>query len=580
MSAPRRQTAERTDPDPAQRLHDQALERLNASDWRPAVRLYDLAVGHLPAGDARRARWISERGRALMALAHNNLAIRDFDRAMALDPNLLSAPANKATVLQNMGRLVDALEMHERACEIRPNRADVHYNRGNALMELDRQPEALAAYKRAVEVDPSFQRAYSGLINGLWQRGDLDDAKAYADQACARAPSEPENFAARALVRQTLGDLAGARADYEHALGIDPYSIGALFNWVQMDKVRDADDWRLGRLLDAERSTLRQGLERASLHYALGKCYDDLRQVDPAFHHFDRGARIKRANLSYDEEREKRQLGQLIQNFTRRTAEAYATRGLASEQPVFVVGMPRSGTTLTEQILHSHPQVFGAGELLYTNDAVSGVSLGGRLVAADGTVERHGPEVLPERAEQYLARLRGRAPDPEVARIVDKMPGNAWRIGFIHLMFPNARIIHCVRDPLDTCLSCFQKLFAHGQNWSYDLSELGRHYRRYHRVMQHWEEILPGRMLEVRYEDTVADLESQARRIIAHVGLDWDPACLQFHRAERAVQTASHSQVREPLYKSSVRRWHAYRHHLQPLVDALGPLAEHARQAA
>jgi tetratricopeptide (TPR) repeat protein len=578
MSARQAATRATATDDVAASLREQALAQLNAGALRAAVCLFDRAIAQLDAADRRLGRWVSERGRALMLLGHGSLAIRDFDRAMALDPVLLSAPANKATVLQDRGRLSEAVQMHERACRIAPARADVHYNRANALKKLGHMSEALAAYKRAVQVDPTFHQAYAALINGLWFQGDLEAAQAYAEEACREVPTQPENFAGRALVRQSLGDTAGARADYEEALRLQPHNVGTLFNWIQMDKVRDPQDRRLALLRDAERRAKQQGHERATLHYALGKAYDDLREPDLAFPHFDRGARIKRVHLSHDEDYERRHFGRLLQTFTPDMVAAHEGRGLATEQPVFVVGMPRSGTTLTEQILHSHPQVFGAGELPFTNDALRGVSPGGRVLAADGTVARHGPEVLPERAEQYLQCMRDRVPDPDVARIVDKLPGNAWRVGFIHLMFPHARIIHCVRDPLDTCLSCFQKLFTDGQNWSYDLGELGRHYRRYHRLMQHWEKVLPGRMLTVRYEDTVADLEGQARRIVDHVGLDWDPACLAFHRTERPVQTASHSQVRQPLYSSSVRRWHAYRPHLQPLIDALGPLAEHARE--
>ena len=566
-------------PSPAERDYAEAKRLLDSGQQLTALPIYDRAIARLPHDDGRVARWIAERGRALMELGCNRHAIRDFDRAMARAPTLLSPVANKATALQNLGRLEDALGMHERACEIAPERADVHYNRGNALAELSRMTDALEAYQRAVDVDPSFKRAYAGLVNGLWQHARLDEAKAYADQACREAPDDAEVWVSRGLVLQTLGEREDARADYERALQVDPQSVAALFNYVQMDKIRSASDGRLGALREVADAKLRQGLERATLHYALGKCYDDLGEWDTAFHHFDRGARIKRSHIRYDEDRERRLLHRLTDTFTRRVIELFEANGLASEQPVFVVGMPRSGTTLTEQILHSHPQVFGAGELYLSKVAIQNISLGGQLLEADGTPRNYGPQVLPERAQGYLEGLRARAPSPDFARIVDKMPGNAWHVGFLHLMFPNARIIHCVRDPLDTSLSCFQKLFAAGHDWSYDLSELGRHYRRYHRVMQHWEEILPGRMLEVRYEDTVADLEGQARRIIDHVGLPWDPACLEFHRAKRAVQTASHSQVRQPIYASSVRRWHAYRPHLQPLVDALGPLADHAREA-
>ena len=571
-------TAQPAAPPDAQPVRDRAAEAMSSGRYSDALAGYDRAIASLRRDDSRLPRWLSERGRVLMALGQNTMALADFDRALAHESRLLSGHANKATALQNLGRLQAALEMHDKAVEIAGDRGDVQYNRANALRSLGRLQEAVEGYKRALALDPEFHTAYAPLIQTLWQAGDIETAHLYADEACRVGPNSADNFVGRALIRQVLGDRDGARQDCEHALEIDPSHVDALSTYVHLDKVRDGEDWRLAKLSGVLQSGRKAGVERASLHYTLGKCYDDLQDVDRAFHHFQRGARIKRALVRYDEAREARSLARVLQTFTRRVVEVFEPNGLFTEQPLFFVGMPRSGTTLTEQILHSHPQVYGAGELDATNEAVRGISLGGKVVDQHGNSEIDGPEVLPERAEGYLATLRARAPSPDFSRIVDKMPGNAWRIGFIHLMFPNARIIHCVRDPLDTCLSCFQKLFVDGHFWSYDLQELGRHYRRYHWIMQHWEEILPGRVLTVRYEDTVADLEGQARRIVDHVGLDWDPACLDFHRTRRAVLTASNTQVRRPIYASSVRRWEPYRPYLQPLVDALGPLAEHARE--
>jgi hypothetical protein len=232
--------------------------------------------------------------------------------------------------------------------------------------------------------------------------------------------------------------------------------------------------------------------------------------------------------------------------------------------------MPRSGTTLIEQILASHPQVHGAGEVTIFKHAMDAACReAGHLTrypevvaAIDGaTVDRIGAS--------YVAALRRLAPD--AARVSNKMPSNYFFVGLIHLALPNACIIHTVRDPLDTCLSCFSKLFTAEQNHTYDLAELGRYYRRYQALMAHWRRVLPpGRILELRYEDTVLDFENTARRIVDHCGLGWDARCLDFHRTERPVRTASAAQVRRPIYRDAIGRWRHYEPYLGPLLDELG----------
>ena len=241
--------------------------------------------------------------------------------------------------------------------------------------------------------------------------------------------------------------------------------------------------------------------------------------------------------------------------------------GNPSAAPIFIVGMPRSGTTLIEQILASHPKVFGAGELREM------ANLAGRIGGADAAafpeaVQALSGEELRRIGEQYVQAVTRLAPGAE--RITDKMPGNFSLAGLIHLALPNARIIHACRDPRDTAFSCFSLLFSGTLEFTYDLAELGRYYRAYLKLMAHWREVLPqGIMLEVQYEDVVRDLESQARRIIAHCGLEWDDACLSFYKTERSVRTASATQVRQPIYQSSIGRWRLHEEELQPLLREL-----------
>jgi hypothetical protein len=315
--------------------------------------------------------------------------------------------------------------------------------------------------------------------------------------------------------------------------------------------------------------------ERMQLDFGLGKAYADVRDYPRSFAHLLAGNARKRAVTAYDEAATFALFDRIEEVFTPALIAAKAGAGEPAAAPIFVMGMPRSGTTLVEQIIASHPVVHGAGELHAFNDAVNELSAadGGTMPFPDGVPALDGGD-LRQIGARYVAALRALAARDETAsreRITDKMPSNYYFAGLIHLALPNATIIHCMRDPVDTCVSCFSKLFSGEQNHTYDLAELGRYYRRYQQLMAHWSRALPaGRILDVRYEDVVADLDGQARRIIAHCGLPWDDACLSFHKTERPVRTASVTQVRQPIYSSAIGRWRVYEAQLGPLLDALG----------
>ena len=360
-----------------------------------------------------------------------------------------------------------------------------------------------------------------------------------------------------------LGRLDEARASYEKALALAPGMADVYASYA--DTVRFTPDDPYLKVMEAMREGPLGDTDRMYLDFALAKAYDDLGDRPRSFQHLLTGNAIKRSQIQYDEAEVMDFFDRIEEIFTPALmrAKEKLQGGDPSSVPVFVLGMPRSGTTLVEQILSSHPKVHGAGELSALQHAV-GTDYPNDVAGLD----KAGINRI---ATRYLAEVTRLS--PSAARIVDKMPGNLYYIGLIHLAMPNTRIIHTLRDPLDTCMSCFSKLFTGEQSYSYDLRELGHYYRGYQKLMARWHTCCcRATILDVRYEDVVADLEKQARRIIAHCGLYWDASCLVFHTNERVVRTASSSQVRQPLYQGAVGRAEAYGEYLGRLKDALaGP---------
>lgn len=306
--------------------------------------------------------------------------------------------------------------------------------------------------------------------------------------------------------------------------------------------------------------------ERIDMQFGLGKCYEDISDYDSAFEHYLEACQIKRSTIDYNIQQTYQLFGKIKEIFSRDTIQRLHGLGDPSDAPIFVLGMPRSGTTLTEQILARHPAVYGAGELMdlpnIMHRNISDRPFPDNLYLLD-------EEILSSWGAAYVSTLRSHAPDAR--RISDKLPGNYLAVGLIHLMLPNAKVIHVKRNPIDTCLSCFNMNFI-GKNieYSYDLAELGHYYMSYLGLMEHWREVLaPNSFIEVQYEELVNEPEAQARRLIEYCELEWDDACLASHNADRFIRTASLAQARKPIYRTSLERWRRYEKHLQPLLSIL-----------
>jgi hypothetical protein len=387
-------------------------------------------------------------------------------------------------------------------------------------------------YRAALAIAPSDVTAHSKLGDAMLALGRTREASIAMERAAALAPRHAGYF----------WNLANARRFSED----DPH-------FAAMKKLAGKIDQ-----LNAE--------ERIDLHFALGKAFGDIGHPRRSFQHVLEGNALMRQRVLYDEPKALARFDRVRATFTPGLMCEKAGLGDPTSTPVFIVGMPRSGTTLIEQIIASHPKVFGAGELRELPRLAESLH-GPNTTVFPEVVSSMSDDALRPLGGDYLRAIRRLAPGAE--RITDKMPGNFLLIGLIRMALPNARIIHARRDIRDTAFSCFSLLFSRGQVYSYDLAELGRYCRAYLRLMEHWRELLPDAMLEVQYEDLVEDFESQARRMIAYCGLDWNDACLNFHQTERSVQTASATQVRRPIYRTSIGRWRVHEESLRPLLDAL-----------
>ncbi|WP_128971186.1 tetratricopeptide repeat-containing sulfotransferase family protein [Bradyrhizobium tropiciagri] len=462
-----------------------------------------------------------------------------------------------------------------RALVIEQNSDKIHLHYGTVLLDQKKVDEAEVAASRALSLNMNNHDAVNLMGRIAFERGDLDGALASHQRALALKPDLADAYNNMGNVLKELGRLDEAENAYLEALRLDPAVASVYVNLADSRKFVAGDPHLVAMEALAAKSERLSKTDRMQIDFALGKAYADLQDYPRSFRHLHAGNAAKRATIGYDETAAFALFDHIERIFVPDMIEAKSGGGDLSQVPIFVVGMPRSGTTLIEQIIASHPMVHGAGELQTLHDVVRTVR------GTDGCTIPY-PEFVPALDEaalrqigrDYVARLgeiARREASTTVQRVTDKMPSNYYFLGLIHLALPQAKIIHAVRDPVDTCVSCFSKLFSAEQNHTYDLGELGRYYRRYERLMAHWCRVLPaGSVLDVRYEDVVGDLESQARRIIAHCGLPWDDRCLSFHRTERPVRTASATQVRKPIYRSAVGRWRVYEDQLEPLLTALG----------
>ena len=536
------------------------------------------------------------RGERVQAAAH-------FREAARLRPGDVNALNNLGTVLSELNQLDEAAQCYAAVLSLTPN-AVTHFNLATVRMRQQRLEEAVQHFRQALALDPGRVEICNNLGNALKYMGRFDEAEAAYREALRLKPDNPFAYANLAAMMTELGRLDEAQANYRRALDLDPGYRKVAVGLAGIHEKQGRFDRAYEQLqpflasgdVDAdvalvfaalsrplgrrdEAIAVLEGLlggqgpaldvhNRVSLHFALGRLYDAAADYERAFEHYRRANTL--SDRRFDTAAHARHVEALMATFTPAFMASAPRAANHSQRPVLIVGMPRSGTSLVEQILASHPAVFGAGELEEMHAIVADLphAIGSHMPYPEclASLTQAHCDAL---AQRYLDHIDGLAP-ADALRVTDKMPSNFLHLGLIALLFPEARVIHCIRNPLDTCLSCYFQHFAAGAvPYAYDLTHVGAFYHQYLRLMDHWRRVLDLHMMEVVYEDLVAHQETVSRSLVEFCGLEWDARCLRYHETPRVVATASYDQVRQPLYDRSVGRWRHYAPYLDALRTAL-----------
>jgi tetratricopeptide (TPR) repeat protein len=549
------------------------------------------ALGRGADADAAFEAWFEkDSGRAAVAIALDHLRGGRKDEAIATLRKVLRQDPDHVDALHTLAqahwgdeqRRSDIEAMLRRVTVLAPGHVSAWSLLGALMHDTDRPEEAIGCYRRVVELEPGNGPAWSGLGADYAQVGDMEKSADAYERSVALQPGLPGIHMSFAHALKSLGRQAESLREYRAAVALKPEFGEAYWSMANLKVFR----FEPAEVASMERQLQREDLTESAavhLHFALGKACEDAGDYDRAWSYYQAGNQRQRPLVSYDPVAFETRHEEIAEVFSREFLESHAGQGFESDAPIFIVGLPRSGSTLIEQILASHSRVEGTLELPTL----------GEIAVSTGRYRRENREypgaVRELRGRDWRAYGKQYIEETGVyrattrPRFTDKLPNNFSHIGFAHLILPNARIINARRHPLDSCLGSYKQLFGKGQHFTYDMHELGLYYRQYHETMKHWHRVLPGKVLDVHYEETVSDFEAQVRRILAHCGLPFEESCLRFHETERTVRTASSEQVRQPLYTRALGTWRRYEKHLGPwqeeFADIIAELPESVRNA-
>ena len=485
-----------------------------------------------------------------------------YRAAIGIHPETLMARANLGVALREAGDLEAAESECRKALDLNAEFAEAHNSLGNVLKEKEDWPGAKDSFQAAMVCRPGYLEAHLNLAAATFKDGDFDGALAHYRNILETHENMAEAHGAIGVVLLAMARLDEAEDHFRKAVALKPGFGDAQYN-LATAQGKDLGEPEITAIRDALKDKRLSGVDRAKLHFALGEINDQRGNFETAFADFEAGNELRKAMLarqghSFDADGFDKRVDAIKAVYNAGLFEKFDGGGDLSDKPVFVVGVPRSGTTLVEQIIACHPQAVGKGE----TEALH------HVCGEDDALALADENSLAEKAGAYLSALTKGAED--AARVIDKWPFNYLYLGQVQLLFPNARVVYCRRDPLDTGISCFRQYFTSPQAWSSDLEHIGRFQRASERLMEHWKKASSLSILELQYEDMIADQEGTSRRLIEFLGLDWDAACLDFHSSGRPVLTASNWQVRQPLYASAVGRAKGYEEYLGPLKKGLG----------
>ncbi len=497
-------------------------------------------------------------------------AERLLSRSVELAPDDANSWSDLGSARVKGERLEEALEAFSRALELAPDHPDALNNKAQALRRMSRFDQARPLLERLAALRPESGAALYALADVQQKSNDVDAAIGTFQRALQLAPDDRRIRLGLGEAYESAGRFKQARMQYLSILRREPDSPLALARLLQLREGEpDAEQLRRAQALADDPATPEDG--RIRLNIALGYFHDRQQQYDTAFKRLQRGYDVLARREPFDSAGFTRAIDRLIEALDADFFRSAPVSGNTSERPLFIVGMPRSGTTLTEQILASHSQVAAGGELsslLRVSYRIGELSANGEPYPRG--LKSVGQGDLAAMAERYLADLD--KVSSTASRVSDKLPFNFMHLGVIALLFPNARVIHCRRHPLDNCLSCYFTSFADQIRFANQLDTLGHYYRDYHRLMQHWHAVLPMEIFDLQYEELVENTEDRVRALLEYCGLAWEDACLAFHRTQRNVRTPSRWQVRQPIYKGAVQRWRNYQAQLEPLAGILAPI--------
>ena len=532
------------------------------SCFRQAIRQqHDYAIAYLSLGSAYRDK------------GQQREEIEAYLEGLKIRTDIPELHNNLAAAWRESGEFEMAIESALEAINRRPNYANAYFNLAHSYLSLDRVDAAERAFKSCLQYAPQHVGAHSGLGSVYLALNKVEQSIVWQRRAIKLDAKAAGAHSSLGMALLSMGEAGAAQESLLEALRLEPSFPAAWFSLSKSRRFGAADDALVAEAEASLNNPSVSQLGRMNLHFALGKMHDDRKCNVKAFEHYEQANRTKRATVQFDRGDFSATIEGNCDVFTTEYFSRRAQHGDSSQLPIFILGLNRSGTTLVEQIISSHPEVFGAGELIRIPEQIE------TLPSELGSIERYpacmnsiDADHIQRFAADYLTHLRSYSADSR--RITDKLPGNFLHIGWISTLFPQARIIHCRRDAMDVCLSNYTQLFSQGNYFSYDLDDLGFYYCGYERLMDHWRAVIPNPFYEIQYEELVARQEQRSRELIEFCGLSWHEDCLAFFANQRVVNTASHWQVRQPMYRSSVARWKRYERQLAPLRAALARYKE------